>query len=143
MPYPAKLEAGAAQVYDEAVVERQALEGGIDAEPRLVSGAEDLHVDALVAPEPVEQALAVLGVPHGRRRDGDDARTSTIRKVPSEEAVHGPQCRVDRLAGQGAGRAAAQPRGHSLLGEDTIARVGGDSRDQQANGRRAEVDDCD
>src|SRR5439155_4208007 len=142
-PHPAELEAGPAEIYDEAVVERQALEGGVDAEPCLVSRAQDLYVDALVAPERVEQPLAVLGVPHGRRRDRDDARTSPIGRVPREEAVHGPQSRVDRLARQSAGRAAAQPRRHSLLGEHTIARVGCDSGDQQANSRRAQIDDCD
>src|SRR5206468_5129928 len=141
--YPAELEARAAQVYDEAVVERQALEGGVDAKPRLVLRAQDLHVDALVAPERVEQPLAVLGVPHGRRRDRDDSWPSTIRRVPREKAVHGPKCCVDRLSGQGAGRAAAQPRGHSLLDEHPIAGVGGDAGDQQADGGRAQIDDGD
>ena len=50
---------------------------------------------------------------------------------------------VDRLAGQGAGRAAAQTSGHSLLDEHPIADVGGDPGEQEANGRRAQIDDRD
>jgi hypothetical protein len=59
-----------------------------------------------------------------------------------KEAVHGPERAVDRVTGQRAGRAIAQPRGHALLGEDVIADAGHDPDETEADGRRSEIDDC-
>jgi hypothetical protein len=64
------------------------VQGGLDAEPRLVARAQDLHLDAFEAAERTEQALAVRRIPHGRRG-------------------HGAQRVLDRRSGQPAGRAAA------------------------------------
>src|SRR5438093_11745649 len=52
--YPAQLQAGAAQIRDDAVPEGQAVQRGFDAEPRLVAGAQDLHLDALVTAQGLE-----------------------------------------------------------------------------------------
>ena len=58
-----------------------------------------------------------------------------------EEAVHGPERVVDRVTGQRAGRAIAQPRGHALLRENVIADAGHDPGETEADGRRSEIDD--
>src|ERR1041384_5526775 len=83
--HPAELQAGAAPIRDPPIREREAVYGGIDAELRFVARAQDLDVDPLANPERTEQALAVRGVAHGRRRDGDDARPTTPGGISLEE----------------------------------------------------------
>ena len=64
-----------------------------------------------------------------------EVATATMRgprpseAMAREEAVHGPERSVDRVTGQRAGRAIAQPRGHALL------RRGLDSRRRARSGR--------
>src|SRR6185295_8583063 len=140
-PHAAELQARAAEVRDDAVLDGEAREGGRDAQPCLVPRAQDLHVDALVVAQGCQEPLAVPGVPHRRGRHREDAWTLAIAGMAREEAMHGPERAVDRVTGQRAGRAIAEPRRHSLLSEDVIADAGHDPDKAEADGRRSEIDD--
>ena len=94
---PAELQARAAQVRHQRVAEGQARARGGHAEPRLVAGAQDADLDALLAPQRVEEALAIARVADRRGRDGQDARPlASLRRVAREEAVDRPNGFFDR-----------------------------------------------
>src|SRR5215471_14488286 len=141
--HPAQLEARAAQIRHHSVLERQAVESRVDAEARLVSRAQDLHVDPLVATKRVEEALSIPGLAHRGSRHRDDPRSPVVPGVPCEELVHRLERLVDRLASQDARPAAAEPSGYPLLDQHAIAGIRNDLGDQEADSRRAEVDDGD
>ena len=143
-PNLAELQARAAQIRHQRVAEREARARGGHAQPRLVAGAQDADLDALVAPQGIEEALAVERVPHRRGRDGDDARSlATLRRVTREEAVHRPEGLGDGARGQRAGGPAAEPGGHALLDHDVVAGARPDARDDEAHRGGAQVHDRD
>src|SRR5499433_3984047 len=141
--HPAQLEARASQVRHHAVLEGQAVERRVHTEARFVARAQDPHVDPLVAAERTEEALPIPGLPHGRGGHRDDARPPGISGIPRKEFVHRLECLVDRVAPQHARPAAAEPRGNALLDEHPIAGFRNDLGQEEADGRRAEVDDGD
>src|SRR5512145_2603199 len=85
IPHLTELQAGAAEVRDDAVRERQAPQGRVDTELRFVARTQDPHFDPLMAAERVEQPLGVAGIPHGRRRHGNDTRALAVSRVTCEE----------------------------------------------------------
>src|SRR5215467_1983012 len=141
--HPAQLEARASKVRHHAVLEGQAVERRVHAEARFVARTQDLHVDPLVAAERTEEALPIPGLQHGRGGHRDHARSPSVPGIPRKELVHRLERLVDRLAPQHARPAAAEARGDTLLDEHPIARLRNDLGQEEADGRRAEVDDGD
>ena len=136
-PHAAELQARAAEVRDDAVPERQALERGRDAEPRLVSRAQDLHLDALVAPQRAEQPLAVArrpAPPRSRRRgragpgrSASGARRSGARPGAWRRSPRAAGCRARRRPSRVGTRSSAS----------TWKPEPGRCGEQEADGRRA------
>src|SRR6266568_584942 len=141
IPDAAELEARPTEIRHHAVLERQAVERGIGAEPRLVPHAEDPHLDTLLAAKRREEPLPVAGFTHGGCRYRDDPRAPRISGVPREELVYGLERLVDRFPRQDTGSSAPEPRGHALLHQHLVAGIRDDPREQEADSRRAEIDD--
>ena len=138
--HAAQLQAGAAEIRHHAVVEVEAIQRRVHAEPRFVAGAEHLDLDALVVAQGAEQLLAVAGVANGGGRHRDHPWSAVLLRILEEELAHREQGVVDGRARQPVPGAAPEPRGHAVFGEDAIARAADDAREQKTDGRRSEVD---
>ena len=125
-PHAAELQARAAEVRDDAVLDGEACEGGRDAEPRFVARAQDLHVDAFLMAQGCQELLSVPGVPRTAEVATARMRARGHSKNGARRSGARPERAVDGVTGQRAGRAIAEPRGHALLGEDVIADAGHD-----------------
>ena len=140
-----ELQAAAAEIGDHAVELRHVLDGRARAEARLLGPAQHAHLDALLAAERAQQALAVLGLADGGRGDRDDLERPLVPGVRmlaadvTQEPPDGPQRVVDRGGRQGARPPAAEPRLASLLPQHAEARPRLDPGEHEAHGVRPEV----
>jgi hypothetical protein len=63
-------------------------------EPRLLDAADDVHVDARLAPGSIDEQLCVLGLAHRARGDGVDLGVADLGDLP--EALERLDAAVDR-----------------------------------------------
>ena len=123
-----------------ALLNGQTLEGRRDPQPRLVTRAEHLHLDPLVVAQRREQPLAVAGVADGRGRHRDDAGALAVRRVARKNRRTARS--VASMARGAASRARRRPAAWARApGRGRGAGAGRDPGEQDADGRRAEIDD--
>ena len=139
---PRQLEAAAAQVGDQSVLQVKARLHGEGAEKGLLAPAEDPDLHAVPAPERPQEALAVRGVPHGGRRDRDDPRIP-VAAGASEELVHRGDGPRDRIGLEHPGAAGSKPRLNPLLLEHLEPHAGTEARHQEADRVRAQLHEGD
>ena len=142
LPKPRQLEAAAAEVGDQPVLEVKARLHREGAEKRLLAPAEDPDLHAVPAPERPQEALAVRGIPHRGGRDGDDPRIP-VAAGSSEELVHRGDGPRDGIGLEHPWTAGPKPRLNPLLLEHLEPHAGTQSRHQEADRVRAQLHEGD
>ncbi len=107
-----QLEAGAAEVGDHAVERGQILEGRHRTQAGLLGGAQHAHLDPVLAAQRLQEAVAMLGLPHGGRGHvirGGHASSASSRSSRTSRRNRRTARRVSSTAA--GGRVPGRPHG--------------------------------
>jgi hypothetical protein len=115
------LQAAAAEVGDDAFLQRQAAHRGERAEVRLLAAAQQAHVRAIPLLQDFQQAIPVRGFPHRRRGHGHEPNRRAVRTEALEESADGGQRQIDGVARELAGTSASETGLDPLLLQDAVA----------------------
>jgi hypothetical protein len=95
------------------------VEDGERPKVRLVGWAKDDDVEAILVDQGMQKILSILGVTHGRGRDGESGE-AVVARQRADESSHRRQRVADRPAGQPPLRPACETRLDSLLAHHAI-----------------------
>ena len=82
-----ELEAAAAEVADDALLDRQVAHRRERSEVGLFPIAQQAHIRSIPLLQDLQQAISIRGVPHGRRRHGHESKRGAIDAEALEESA--------------------------------------------------------
>ena len=127
-----ELEAAAAEVADDALLDGQVAHRRERSEVGLFPIAQQAHIRSIPLLQDLQQAVSIRGVPHGRRRHGQESKRGAIDAEALEESADRGQRQRDRVGRELAGAPVAEAGLDPLLLQHAVPHAGIDPGQHEA-----------